>query len=252
MACGIAARRRDDGNCYPSDRVPAKNLQFDRPASEPDLAPWHIENPGLVANALQHAYGVAPHLNLLARLVIPRMARLLLATSTLKTAQASSGRMPLDEAITHHHLGVRTEHFAYAVAVDCDHAGWPEALEELCGYGVPRPTWIAVDPWTGRAHLVWWIRDPVLLTDKGRAAPRELLDTVRRMLTAAVGGDKAFAGTLTKNPWGVGRPMSRYGTPAMPALWDAHCAQTPELRHSVVMAPALHTLADLQKGLAVC
>ena len=214
-----------------------------------DLAPWHAERPHLVANALATVGLTAPHLAGLARLIIPRMARKVLATSTLKKTEASSGVMLLDDAVQQEHLGIRTPTHAYALAVDCDHADWPELVEELCGYGVPRPTWISIDPWTGRAHLVWWLRDAVVLTEAGRAAPIRLLTTVAALLTEAFRGDASYTGTLTKNPFRVGRPMTRYGSPVVPALWEAHHAATPTMRHSVIPTPALHDLSALRRAL---
>src|SRR4051794_36094004 len=96
-----------------------------------DLAPWHADRPGLVLGALQAATAAAPSLDRLARLILPRMARRVLATSTLRTAEAASGRLLLNDAIRQQHIGIRSETYAYAVAADCDHADWPERLEEL-------------------------------------------------------------------------------------------------------------------------
>ena len=214
-----------------------------------DLAPWHAERPHLVANALASIGLAAPHLAGLARLIIPRMPRKLLATSTLKTAAASSDVMLLDDAIGHEHIGIRTPTHAYAVAVDCDHADWPELVEKLAGYGVPHPTWICADPWTGRAHLVWWLRDAVVLTEAGRTAPIRLLGTVAALLTAAFRGDAGYTGTLTKNPFRAGRAITQYGSPSVPALWQAHWATTPNMRHSVIPRPELHDLTVLRRAL---
>ena len=214
-----------------------------------DLAPWHAERPHLVANALATVGQAAPHLAGLARLVIPRMARRILATSTLKTAGASSGLMLLDDAVQQEHIGIRTPTHAYAVAVDADHADWPELIEDLSGYGLPHPTWTCADPWSGRAHLVWWLRDAVVLTEAGRTAPIRLLSTVAALLTEAFRGDAGYTGTLTKNPFRVGRPLTRSGSPPVPAVWEAHRETTPNMRHSVIVRPELHDLTVLRRAL---
>ena len=214
--------------------------------STADLVPWHRQRPELVLEALKLALQVAPHLSALARLVIPRMPRCLLATSSLKTELASSALALLDDAVTHEHFAVRTRHHAHAIAIDCDHAGWVEGLEDLSGYGVPRPTWVCADPWSGRAHLVWWLRDPVLLTSNGREAPQRLHRVVASLLTVALRADNAYTGLLTRNPWRLGPPSARSGSPGIPVLWDAHMASAPGLRHAVCPVPALHDLSDFR------
>lgn len=214
-----------------------------------DLAPWHVGREHLVASALADVTHRAPHLARLARLILPRAPRKVLATSTLKTASASSGVMLLDDAVQEQHIGIRTPTHAYAVAVDCDHNEWAERLDELEGYGVPRPTWTAPDPWTGRAHLVWWLRSAVVLTEAGRKGPVRLLDAVFRLLTAAIGGDPAYTGTLTRNPWAPGPATMYSGLPPMPDLWESHRITAPHLRHAVIPNPVLHTLESLRIGL---
>lgn len=215
-----------------------------------DLAWQHRERPHLAATALGEAVRTAPHLATLARVVVPRMPRRLLASSSLHTAAAASGLVLLDDAIAAQHIAVRTPTHAHAVVVDCDHDEWADLLAELRGHGVPAETWTAPDPWTGRAHVVWWLRDPVCLTERGRAAPRRLLDDVTRLLTVALRGDLAFTGLLTKNPFAPGKAPTRYGAPALPALWEAHQATAPGLRHAVIApAPALHDLRTLRRAL---
>ncbi|HZE18177.1 MAG TPA: replication initiation protein, partial [Mycobacterium sp.] len=214
------------------------------------MAHWHADRPDLLRHALATTHEVAPQLDPLAEVVVPRMPRRMLATSTLKTDGASSGMMFLDAALAQQHIAIRTEQFAYAVAVDVDHADWADRLEDLMGHGLPRPTWIAADPWTGRAHFVWWLRDPVLLTPKGREAPRRLLDAVTQLLTVALNGDTAFTGLLTKNPWAVGQPLTRSGEPALTSLWESHRAAGSGLRYAVMPHPGLHDLGELRRALA--
>lgn len=222
-----------------------------------DTAPQHRDRPHLLASALGIAGGAAPQLGQLARLVLPRMPRRLLASSSLRTPDARSGMQWLDDAVRAQHIAVKTRTHQHAIVVDCDHADWPELLDAMAGHGLPRPTWIAADPWKATAHLAWWLHDPVCTTEHGREAPRRLLDIVAKLLTQALRGDPAYSGSMTKNPWAPGPAPTRAGEPAIPALWAAHremeCQPAdpprPPLRYATIPAPALHDLGELRRAL---
>jgi hypothetical protein len=215
-----------------------------------DAAPQRQDRIHLVPNALEAARGAAPHLEQLARLILPRMPRKLSASSSLHTPAACSGLLWLDGAIKAQHFAVKTKTHQHAIVVDVDHSDWAELLETLAGYGLPRPTWVCADPWKSSAHAVWWLRDPVCITAKGREAPRRMLDIVARLLTTALRGDPAYSGSMTKNPWAPGPAPTRAGEPAIPALWAAHQETAPALRHAVIArAPELHDLGTLRRAL---
>lgn len=194
-------------------------------ASDLRVGAWHATDADQcqVATALAHAGIVAPHLNRLAAQVIPRMPRWTLASSTLHTTDARSDMASLGLAIRASHISIRTSSHAYAVAVDCDHTDWSTTLGELqLAYDLPSPTWIAVNPWKGTAHLVWWLEDAVLLEGKGaRQGPIRLYEHVVRGLTHLLAGDPAFTGRLVKNPWGLGKVSSRQGVPGLPHIHEA-------------------------------
>jgi hypothetical protein len=218
-----------------------------------EMAPWHRAQPDLLQAALAHALAAAPALAPLTRLVLPWMPRRLRATSTLRSAGTTTALLPLPAAIAHEHIAIRTATFAYAIAVDCDHADWPERLAHLAdSYGLPPPTWICADPWSGRAHLVWWLQDAVLLSAQGRAAPRRLLAIVTWLLTAACDGDRGYTGPLTRNPWHCGPAPAhhRQRLLGIRMLWEAHAAAATPLRHAVIAQPVRHTLAALRQPLA--
>lgn len=216
-----------------------------------NYAPQHVGREHLVATALADVGQRAPHLARLARVVLPRMPRRLLASSTLHTADARSGFLLLDDAVRAKHFALRSETHIHAVGADCDHADWPDLLETLVGHGMPRPTWITVDPWTGRAHLIWWLADPIPITEKAKARPIEVAGACMRVLAMALRGDTAYTGLLTKNPWAPGRPSTRYGSPEVPAIWEQHRATTPDLLYAVIAPdPRLHHLGTLRAALA--
>lgn len=66
--------------------------------------------------------------------------------------------------------------------------------------GLPEPSWVAMNRYTGSGHVVFALAAPVCLTDAGRRAPVNLLARVEQGMTDVLGGDVGYAGRITKNP----------------------------------------------------
>ncbi len=77
----------------------------------------------------------------------------------------------------------------------------------------PMPSWIAESP-TGRGHVGWVLKTPVVRTDAARLEPMRFAAKVEEGLRRSLDGDVGYAGLLTKNPvhddwvttWGTGHP----------------------------------------------
>ena len=80
---------------------------------------------------------------------------------------------------------------------DVDREGAAIAWEQR---NLPAPSWIAINPANGHAHLVYRIATPVVKTDAARLKPLRFLAAVQYSMTQALGADPNYAHFLTKNP----------------------------------------------------
>lgn len=76
----------------------------------------------------------------------------------------------------------------------------PDADQVADLLGLPQPSWVAMNRFTGTGHIVFALASPVCLTDAGRRAPVNLLARIEQGMTDVLGGDVGYAGRITKNP----------------------------------------------------
>ena len=175
---------------------------------------WHEQDSRPIDAALAHLADACPGLMPLARFVLPRVPRALLASSTLKTEAPSSHYTILPKAVRRQWIGwnSRQQEMVNAICIDCDKEGWRERLRSLLERGVPAPAYIAAskprlvidqkgnligkDYETG--HLVWFLAVPV---KRNNLKAHDLFRRVRTMLVGEMDGDPAAANHLTKNPF---------------------------------------------------
>ncbi len=81
--------------------------------------------------------------------------------------------------------------------LDIDRPGAALAWEDT---GLPPPTYVAINPENGHAHIGYALSSPVCTTDAARIAPMRYLAAIERAYTEKTGADFAFAGPLAKNP----------------------------------------------------
>jgi len=67
--------------------------------------------------------------------------------------------------------------------------------------GLPEPSYVAQNPFTGAGHIVYALADPVCLTDSARRKPMNFLARIESGLTTVLEGDPGYTGPLTKNPF---------------------------------------------------
>lgn len=67
--------------------------------------------------------------------------------------------------------------------------------------GLPAPSYVAQNPYTGAGHIVYALADPVCLTDTARRKPMNFLARIEAGLTTVLEGDPGYTGPLTKNPF---------------------------------------------------
>ena len=81
--------------------------------------------------------------------------------------------------------------------LDIDRPGAALAWENA---GLPPPTYVAINPENGHAHIGYALSSPVCTTDAARIAPMRYLAAIERAYELKVGADCAFTGPLAKNP----------------------------------------------------
>jgi hypothetical protein len=65
---------------------------------------------------------------------------------------------------------------------------------------LPEPSFIVINRDNGHAHLTYRLSTPVCITNNGREAPKLYLKDIKAEYTYRMGADRAYNGTLTKNP----------------------------------------------------
>ncbi len=236
---------------YPSTRVvqPVQAAQWHRREPKPG-------KPHVLPNALQRAHEAAPHLDGLARFLLPRLPTGVLASSTIKDAvpgMAPSSRvLSLDAALRHQWLSLNTDKWTNAETADCDGVDWDDRLDELVTrYGMAEPLFNCASPWKGSAHLTWAYDSPV---DNEKPHQVRLRRGIKKGLAVAFGSDPRFANRLQKNPWHLAPTpiLEGQGNPGNWLLWEAYKATDAGTTYHTTVSPEprAHAMAELFRPLA--
>lgn len=105
---------------------------------------------------------------------------------------------PLKTALTRLYLQQNPPHLRAWLVFDVDreHAAysWYDA-------NLPAPTWVAVNPQNGHAHIAYGLSVPVLMdADTARTAPMRYLAAIENTYRVALRADLGYSGLITKNP----------------------------------------------------
>ncbi len=96
------------------------------------------------------------------------------------------------------YLQYNTPHLRSWIVLDCDFRGAAMAWVDV---PLPPPTWTAMNPDNGHAHLVWGLSTPVLMEGhEVRNRPIRYLCAIESMMRDKLNADPGFAGLMTKNP----------------------------------------------------
>lgn len=110
--------------------------------------------------------------------------------------------------------------YAAVVVVDVDRPGSAggriedldsevrRCLALLTGAGAG-PAWVGINPLSGKCQLIWLI-DPVHADGDGDSSNMRLMQATTRILGDAVGGDPAFAHSLSRSPFYTGDDPTAY------------------------------------------
>lgn len=100
-----------------------------------------------------------------------------------------------------------------ALVLDVDRA---DAATSWLDAGLPQPNVITISPESGRAHLVYVLRAPVLAFHASSSRPQAFFEAVQRGYIRRLRADPGYSGMMTKNPlhphwrtlWGPSAPYS--------------------------------------------
>ncbi|WP_432498355.1 replication initiation protein [Kineococcus auxinigenes] len=119
-------------------------------------------------------------------------------------------RQSRDDALARRYLEHSPKALLSMLVIDVDHDDTVlRALTKPMTH--PMPSWIAESS-TGRGHVGWVLKTPVVRTDAARLEPMRYAAKVEEGLRRSLDGDVGYAGLLTKNPvhddwvttWGTG------------------------------------------------
>lgn len=80
---------------------------------------------------------------------------------------------------------------------DVDREGAAFAWEQ---YNLPPPSWAAVNPENGHAHLAYAVQTPIVRTNAARLEPLRFMAAIQDAMTVQLHADPGYAMFLTKNP----------------------------------------------------
>jgi Replicase family/Primase C terminal 1 (PriCT-1) len=120
-------------------------------------------------------------------------------------------RQPRELALQRRYIQANPSALITSLVVDIDEDDALLRALDLTN-GVPTPSYVAQSP-TGKAHAAYLLKAPVCRTDNARLEPMRFAARVEAGLVNALGGDRGYAGFLTKNPvhehwdtfWGTDR-----------------------------------------------
>ena len=129
----------------------------------------------------------------------------------------------LSQAITDPWISLDSNRFRNALIWDVDHADVLDRLDRL-PRGCPKPH-VTICPWSGRAHAFLMLKTPILMTDEGRQASKDLGDWAGKLMAEGLGGTLLPFKSLTKSPWGQvrylqGQRLKRGPQPENPDMWN--------------------------------
>lgn len=77
---------------------------------------------------------------------------------------------------------------------------YPDAVDSWRAVGLPEPSFVAVNPANGHAHVGYGLKTPVACTDAARIAPLRYAAAIEAAYANSLRADPGYAGLITKNP----------------------------------------------------
>lgn len=106
-------------------------------------------------------------------------------------------RSSLEDALKQPYIQANPQRRIWTLLFDVDRNFASLAWEDA---NLPPPTWSAMNPENGHAHLAYTLKVPVAKSDAAKLKPLRLLARVQHAMTTALDADRGFIGLITKTP----------------------------------------------------
>ena len=105
-------------------------------------------------------------------------------------------------ALARRYIQANAPELQFRVVLDIDHDVRATAHERYWHdeYGVPEPSWTAITPGTGRAHVAYELAIPIAKHDNARSGPIRYGAAIEGGLAIKLRADSGYAGLVCKNP----------------------------------------------------
>lgn len=203
--------------------VLSDNLKEQSQKEYEDLSRWHKKNPSLLVNSYLSIQEKNPELLKLAKILFPKMPRIVRASQNLKSinVEHSSHIFPLNQACDLPWISFDSRDFRNVLLLDIDHSDGLELWEELPESIKPH---LVIDPYSGRSAGIFVLKTPILT--KGQKQ-NFFGNMCHQMVADFFKSSPLPHGSLTKNPFGrsenvIGTLSRRTPAPTTPLMWEAH------------------------------
>ncbi|OUJ10670.1 hypothetical protein [Acetobacter sp. DsW_059] len=187
-----------------------------------NLKDWHKKNPCLLVNSYLSIQEKNPELLKLAKIVLPKMPRVVRGSQNLKSinVEHSSHIFPLNQACDLPWISFDSRDFRNVLLLDIDHSDGLELWEELPQNIRPH---LVIDPYSGRSAGIFVLKTPILT--KGQKQ-NFFGNMCHQMVSDFFKASPLPHGSLTKNPFGrsanvIGTLSRRTPVPTTGIIWEA-------------------------------
>lgn len=115
---------------------------------------------------------------------------------------------PIQEALNKRFIKTNPPRLTSMLVIDVDD---PEAERNVLSKAwdteeIPEPNWLLVNPWSGHAHVGYWLGTPVATSELASESALRFLHDMQRKLTKAISGDVYYSHGTTRSPFMQGNP----------------------------------------------
>lgn len=221
--------------------VLSDNLKEQSQKEYEDLSRWHKKNPSLLVNSYLSIQEKNPELLKLAKILFPKMPRIVRASQNLKSinVEHSSHIFPLNQACDLPWISFDSRDFRNVLLLDIDHSDGLELWEELPESIKPH---LVIDPYSGRSAGIFVLKTPIQVAGQKQ---NFFGNMCHQMVADYFKASPLPHGSLTKNPFGrasnvIGQLARRSPSPTGGIMWEAHQeANTGLLWHTVQGCPEI-------------
>lgn len=116
--------------------------------------------------------------------------------------------LPVAEALSKRFIKTNPPRLTSMLVIDVDD---PEAERRVLSKAwdteeIPEPNWLLINPWSGHAHVGYWLGTPVATSELASEPALKFLHDMQRKLTKAIGGDVHYSHGTTRSPFMRGNP----------------------------------------------